>query len=107
MVLMDAILDVLRSRRKQLADHIGCDVKVINRIVNARTSGSAENALKLGATFRTSAELWLNAQNAVDLARAEAKVTNLPSPILKASCVLPRWPSDRQTECQRGRRRLA
>jgi len=85
MVLMTAILDVLRSRRKELADHIGCDVKVINRIVNARTSVSAETALKLGATFRTSAEFWLNAQKAVDLERAEAKITTLPAPVLKAS----------------------
>jgi addiction module HigA family antidote len=84
-VLMDVILDVLRSRRKEFADHIGCDVKVINRIVNGRTSVSAESALKLGATFRTSAEFWLNAQKAVDLFRAEANVSTLPSPILQAS----------------------
>jgi plasmid maintenance system antidote protein VapI len=41
--------------------------------------------LKLGATFRTSLEFWFNAQKAVDLYRAENKVADLPSPVLKAS----------------------
>ncbi len=36
--------------QKQLADHISCDVKVINRIVNNKTSISAEMAVKLGFT---------------------------------------------------------
>lgn len=84
-ILREEFLVPLGMTQKELADHIGCDVKVINRIVNGRTSVSAETALKLGATFRTSAEFWLNAQKAVDLARAEANVTKLPPPILKAS----------------------
>jgi len=71
--------------QKELANHLGCDVKVVNRLVNGRTSVSAEMALKLGATFRTSAELWLNAQKAVDLYRAEKKIKELPTPVLKAS----------------------
>jgi addiction module HigA family antidote len=71
--------------QKQLADHVGCDVKVINRIVNGRTSVSAEMALKLGATFSTSPELWLNAQKAVDLYRAERSLANLPTSVLNAS----------------------
>ncbi len=71
--------------QKELADHIGCDVKVINRIVNDRTSVSAEMALRLGATFRTSPEFWLNAQKAIDLFRAGNRVSNLPEPVLKAS----------------------
>ena len=42
----------LEMTQKQLADHLGCDVKVINRIVNGRTSVSAAMSPKLGATFR-------------------------------------------------------
>ena len=71
--------------QKQLAGHIGCDVKVINRIVNGRTSVSAEMALKLGATFRTSPEFWLNAQRAVDLYRAASRLERLPGSLRKAS----------------------
>lgn len=84
-ILRDEFLFPLGMTQKKLADHIGCDVKVINRIVNGRTSVSAEMALKLGATFSTSPEFWLNAQKAVDLFRAEARIRRLPSPVLKAS----------------------
>ena len=49
-------------KEKRLADHLGCDVKVVNRIVNGRTSVSAGMALKPGAAFRTTPEFWLNAQ---------------------------------------------
>jgi addiction module HigA family antidote len=71
--------------RTGFADHIGCDVKVINRIVNGRATVSAEMALKLGAALRTTPEFWLNAQKAVDLFRAEGKLKELPSPVLRAS----------------------
>lgn len=82
-ILREEFLLPLRMTQKELADHIRCDVKVINRLVNGRTSVSAEMALKLGATFRTSPEFWLNAQKAVDLFRAENRVSELPTPVLK------------------------
>ena len=84
-ILRDEFLVPLGMTQKELADHIGCDVKVVNRMVNGRTSVSAEVALKLGATFRTSPEFWLNAQKAVDLFRAGDRVAALPAPVLKAS----------------------
>ena len=84
-ILREEFLVPLGMTQKNLADHIGCDVKVINRLVNGRTSVSAEMALRLGATFRTSPEFWLNAQKAVDLFRAERQVSALPPPVLKAS----------------------
>lgn len=77
-ILREEFLMPLEMTQKNLADHIGCDVKIINRIVNGRTSVSAEMALKLGATFRISPEFWLNAQKAVDLFRAVTRVPNLP-----------------------------
>jgi addiction module HigA family antidote len=84
-ILREEFLIPLGMTQKELADHVGCDVKVINRIVNGRTSVSAEMALKLGATFRTTPEFWLNAQKAVDLFRAGNRVAKLPSPVLEAS----------------------
>ena len=58
---------------------------MINRIVNGRTSVSAEMALKLGAAFRTTPEFWLNAQKAVDIYRAARRLAELPKPLLEAS----------------------
>lgn len=84
-ILRQEFLLPLGMTQKQLADHLECDIKVVNRVVNGRTSVTAEMALKLGATFRTTPEFWLNAQKAVDLYRASRRVTRLPPPLLKAS----------------------
>lgn len=84
-ILRKEFLEPLAMTQQQLADHIGCDVKVINRIVNGRSSLTAEMALKLGATFRTTADFWLNAQRAVDLHRAGARLRSLPKSLRKAS----------------------
>ena len=77
-ILEEEFLRPLGLTQKQLADHVGCDVKVINRIVNHRTAVTAEMALKLGAVFGTTPEFWLNAQKAVDLYRASSHVGVLP-----------------------------
>lgn len=77
-ILREEFLVPLGLTQKQLAEHIGCDLKVINRIINGRTSVTAEMALKLGATFGNSPEFWLNAQKAVDLFVAAAKAKVLP-----------------------------
>jgi addiction module HigA family antidote len=84
-ILQEEFLAPLAITQKQLADHLGCDVKVINRIVNAKSAVSTQMALKLGAAFRTSPDFWLNAQTAVDLYKAANKGTELPLPLVRAS----------------------
>ena len=83
-ILREDFLRPLGMTQRQLADHVGCDVKVINRIVNGRTSVSAAMALRLGAAFRTTPEFWLNAQKAVDIHRASHDGLELPEPVLRA-----------------------
>lgn len=83
-ILREEYLVPLEMTQKQLADHLGCDVKVVNRIVNGRSAVTATVALKLAATFRTTPELWLNAQKAVDLYRAARTIGALPKPLLEA-----------------------
>ena len=75
----------LGMTQKQLANHLGCDVKVANKLVNGRTSVTSEMALKLGATFRTTPGFWLNAQKAVDLYLAARRLEELSKPLLGAS----------------------
>ncbi len=82
-ILSEEFLTPFGMTQKELADHIHCDVKVINRIVNERTAVTAEMALKLGAALKTSADFWLNAQKAVDLFEARKEVGPLPKPIHK------------------------
>jgi len=84
-ILQEEFLKPLGLTQKQLADHIGCDVKVINRIVNSKTSISAEMAVKLSSSFNTSPQFWLNAQQAVDIYSAVNRIKLIPEPIVKAS----------------------
>ena len=80
-ILAEEFLKPMNLTQGSLARHIGCDVKVINRIVNERTAVTAEMALKLSAVFRTSPDFWLNAQKSVDLYKASQKIRKLPGPI--------------------------
>ncbi len=82
-ILREEFLIPLGLTQKRLADHLGCDVKVVNRIVNGRSSVTAEMALKLGAAFRTTPEFWINAQQAVDLHHAVRRLPSLPKPLLR------------------------
>jgi addiction module HigA family antidote len=82
-ILDEEFLKPLNLTQKQLADHLGCDVKVINRIVNGRTSITAEMAVKLASALGTSPEFWLNAQQAVDVYKAKRKVKAVPEPLIK------------------------
>jgi addiction module HigA family antidote len=80
-ILREEFLKPLGVTQRQIADHIGCDVKVINRIVNDRCAVTAEMAVRLAAALGTTPEFWLNAQQAVDLHRAARKLTALPGAI--------------------------
>lgn len=84
-ILNEEFLKPLGMTQKQLADHIGCDVKVINRIVNGHSAVTAEMALKLSAALNTSPEFWLNAQKAVEIFDATKKLKKLPKSLLPAS----------------------
>ena len=83
-ILDEEFLKPLKLTQKQLADHIVCDVKVINRIINNRTSITVPIALKLASAFQTTPEFWLNAQRIMDLYEATEEMEELPIPIKKA-----------------------
>ncbi len=83
-ILKEEFLVPLEITQKELAEHLGCDVKVINRLVNGRTTLTASMALRLAAAFNTTAEFWLNAQKAVDIYRASEELKQLPTSLLKA-----------------------
>lgn len=66
-ILFEEFLKPLELSQKALAIHIDCDYKVINRIVNEKSSVSPEIAVKLALALDTSPDFWLNAQTALDL----------------------------------------
>jgi len=51
-ILREEFLKPLGLTQRQVADHLGYEVKVINRIVNGRTGVTPEMALKLGRLSR-------------------------------------------------------
>ncbi len=77
-ILREEFLRPLGITQRQLADHIRCDVKVVNRIVNERSALTAGTALKLAAAFGTTPDFWLNAQKAVDIWTAIQRTGPLP-----------------------------
>jgi addiction module HigA family antidote len=80
-ILSEEFLKPLGLTQAELASHLGCDVKVINRIVNGRSSVTAEMAIRLGAALKMSPEFWLSAQQAVDIYHAARRVRKVPAPL--------------------------
>lgn len=78
-ILREEFLAHLGITQKQLADHLGCDYKVINRIVNEKASVSPEMAMRLACAFETTPDFWLNAQNALDLWKIDKKENRISS----------------------------
>lgn len=82
-ILQKEFLTPMKILQRELAHHIGCDIKVINRIVNGRTSVTAEMALRIAAALNTTPDFWMNAQMATDLYQAKEKTKKLPKPFSK------------------------
>lgn len=82
-ILREEFLRPLSISQRSLADHIQCDFKVINRIVNGKAQVTPTIAIKLGAAFNTSPEFWLNSQKAVDIYVASRAIKRLPKSLLR------------------------
>lgn len=72
-ILSEEFLKPLGITQKHLADHLGCDYKVVNRIVNEKSSVTPEMAIKLSEALNTTPDFWLNAQMALDLWKLRAR----------------------------------
>ena len=81
-ILREEFLEPLGLTQKQLAEHLGVDVKAINRIVNEKSSVTPIMAIKLAHAFRMTANFWLNAQTAMDIYNAELDLEELPEPLV-------------------------
>lgn len=81
-ILKEEFMIPLGLTQKQLADHIGYDIKVINRVINGRSAVTASLALKLAAALNTTPEFWMNAQKAIDIYQATQEVRKLPKALI-------------------------
>ena len=82
-ILREEFLVPLGITQKKLAEHLRCDFKVINRVVNERAQVTPTLALKLAAALNTTPDFWLNAQKAMDLYKVSRSLSKLPKPLFR------------------------
>ncbi len=63
----------------KFAEAVGVSRKHMSAIVNGRASITAETAARMAAVLGTTAQYWLNLQNAVDLYDAEQRLAESDS----------------------------
>lgn len=73
-VLFEEYISAYKFSISAFALRIGTSRKNLSEIINGKTGISAEMALKLSKALGTSAQLWLNMQQAYDLWQARKKV---------------------------------
>jgi addiction module HigA family antidote len=83
-MLVEEFLIPLKLTQKYLAVHINVDIKTVNRLIKGHTAVTPDLAVKLGATFSTSPEFWLNLQHSVDIWKVHKRKKQLPKPLVKA-----------------------
>ena len=82
-MLNEEFLKPLNLTQRKFADHIGVEVKTINRIINERQALTPELAAKFAAAFNMSVEFWLNLQMSLDIWNLNKSHPRLPKPIVK------------------------
>ena len=83
-MLHEEFLKPLHLTQRKFADHIGVEVKTINRIVNERQTLTPELAAKFAAAFNMSVEFWLSLQMGLDIWNLRQSHSNLPKPLVKS-----------------------
>ena len=83
-VLREEFLKCFDITQTELAEHIGCDNKTINRLVNEHTGITPKMAQKLASAFNTTPDFWLNLQRAVNLFEVRQEDQDLPGPIISS-----------------------
>lgn len=80
-MLSEEFLVPLKLTQREFADHLGVEVKTINRLVNNRTSMTPILALKIASALGTTPEFWMNLQNMNDIWELKNSKIALPAKI--------------------------
>ena len=89
-VLREDVLPPLGITQAQFAAHMGVSRLTVSELLHEKRGLSAEIAVRLAKVLRTTPEVWLRMQQAVDLWEAQqdagryAKVAPLPKELLAA-----------------------
>lgn len=53
--------------QKELAKRLGVSRRTVNELINERRDMTADTAIRLSRVFKTTPDIWMNLQKAVDL----------------------------------------
>ncbi len=53
--------------QKELAKRLGVSSRAVNELIHERRSMTADMAIRLSRVFKTTPDIWMNLQKAVDL----------------------------------------
>ena len=70
-VLLQEFLEPMRLSQVELAHRMGVPVQRVNTLINGKRDVTAETAILLSRVLKTSAEFWMNLQDAHDLYEAQ------------------------------------
>jgi addiction module HigA family antidote len=73
-ILLEDFLKPKGMSQIQLASKMGVSVQRVNTLINGKRDVSAETAVLLARTLKTTPEFWMNLQAAVDLFIASQKL---------------------------------
>ncbi len=72
-MLLQEFLKPKRISQRSFAVKLGWTTAKLNELIKGKRGVTADTALDLSATLKTTPELWLNLQMQFDLARAEER----------------------------------
>lgn len=73
-ILKEEFLEPMGMSQVELARRMGVPVQRVNTLINGKRDMTAETAILLARVLKTSAELWMNLQVALDLYKASKHV---------------------------------
>lgn len=78
-ILLHEFLEPMKLTQMGLADRMGVPVQRVNTLVNGRRDVTAETAILLSRTLKTTPEFWMNLQAARDLYAAREHLVHTAS----------------------------
>lgn len=75
-ILLEEFLEPMRLTQMELAHRMGVPVQRVNTLINGKRDMTAETAILLSRTLKTTPEFWMNLQDACDLYEARAHLAH-------------------------------
>lgn len=70
-ILLQEFLEPMKLSQVELARRMGVPIQRVNTLINGKRDMTAETAILLSRVLKTSAEFWMNLQDAWDLYEAQ------------------------------------